>query len=150
MGLFSKKKKDDNLVTTQLKFLDGLDLFFKGEIVELIYNKDTEETIIQSKFKDKKSKEKKSYTIDNVARSEFVAEKDIIEKSKSVGGRAVLGGLILGPLGALVGGATGIGTKKKEKMNNYIVINTTDEQVIIFDVPATNFNYNKVIELITP
>lgn len=35
------------------------------------------------------------------------------QKEKSVIGRALVGGLILGPVGAIVGGMTGIGTKEK-------------------------------------
>lgn len=52
-----------------------------------------------------------------------VSDKDIIEKAKSVGGRAVIGGLVLGPIGAIVGGMSGIGNKTSTQINNYIVIN---------------------------
>lgn len=41
-------------------------------------------------------------------------EREIIDKDKSVIGRAVVGGLILGPVGAVVGGMSGLGTKKQE------------------------------------
>jgi len=43
------------------------------------------------------------------------AEYEQITKDKSVIGRAIVGGLLLGPVGAIVGGMSGIGTKTKTK-----------------------------------
>lgn len=42
----------------------------------------------------------------------IIIEDKTTEKDKSIVGRAVVGGLLLGPVGAIVGGMTGIGTKK--------------------------------------
>lgn len=42
---------------------------------------------------------------------------------KSVIGRAAIGGLILGPLGAVIGGMSGIGTKSKHQNINYLAVN---------------------------
>lgn len=50
----------------------------------------------------------------------------ISEMDKSVIGRAVVGGLILGPIGAVVGGMSGIRNKKKIVDKNYLVINYWD------------------------
>lgn len=151
MGLFSKKTKDDNLIVTQLKFIDGLDLFFKGELVELIYNKEDKEVKIQSKFENKKTKEKKkvSLNLNKLNKIAALSDREIIEKQKSVGGRALAGGLILGPLGAIVGGMSGVGTKtKKGDLTNYIILNYNDVEVISFEIPTTNFNFNKIIDAI--
>lgn len=148
MGLFSKKKKDNNLVTTSLNFYDGLDLFFKGEKLDVIYNKEDKKLIIKSKFKLKDTGEYKEHTINinEITKAAFMSEQDIIEKKKSVGGRAIAGGVLLGPLGAIVGGISGTGTKtKKGEMKNYFILNTIDK-VITFDIPITNFNYNNIIK----
>ena len=51
---------------------------------------------------------------------------ELSQMDKSVIGRSVVGGLILGPLGAIVGGMSGIGTKKKVKDVSYLVINFWD------------------------
>lgn len=57
------------------------------------------------------------------------AEYESITKDKSVIGRAIVGGLLLGPVGAIVGGMSGIGTKtskkqvKKEKRDVYAIVN---------------------------
>lgn len=45
-------------------------------------------------------------------------EQIVAQKSKSVVGRAVVGGLLLGPLGAVVGGMSGIGSKST-KLTDY-------------------------------
>lgn len=53
---------------------------------------------------------------------------DLVKTDKSVIGRAVVGGLILGPLGAIVGGMSGIGSKEKYENKYYIIINYWDPQ----------------------
>ena len=52
-------------------------------------------------------------------------ETEIVEKSKSVIGRAVAGGLIFGGIGAVVGGISGTGTKAKKERHFYFVISYT-------------------------
>lgn len=51
---------------------------------------------------------------------------ELAKTDKSVIGRAVVGGLILGPLGAIVGGMSGIGSKEKIINKQYFVINYWD------------------------
>jgi hypothetical protein len=47
---------------------------------------------------------------EQIINSQAVKRTALIQESKSVAGRAIVGGLILGPVGALVGGLTGLGT----------------------------------------
>lgn len=56
------------------------------------------------------------------------SREELIRTDKSVIGRAVVGGLILGPLGAIIGGMSGIGSKEKLKDKNYLVINFWDKK----------------------
>lgn len=51
---------------------------------------------------------------------------ELSQVNKSVVGRAVLGGVILGPIGAIVGGISGIGTKSELVVNQYMAINYWD------------------------
>lgn len=51
---------------------------------------------------------------------------EIAQTNKSVIGRAVVGGLIMGPLGAIIGGISGTGSKDALKVNQYVVINFWD------------------------
>ena len=58
-----------------------------------------------------------------------LTETELIEKSKSVVGRALIGTLIVPGLGTIIGGMSGIGTKKKEgKKNHYLVLNYLDSK----------------------
>ncbi len=54
------------------------------------------------------------------------SKEELLRKDKSVIGRAVVGGLILGPLGAIVGGMSGIGNKDKFVNKHYLIINYWD------------------------
>ncbi|WP_421830214.1 SHOCT domain-containing protein [Larkinella sp.] len=69
------------------------------------------------------------------------AQQQIFEqKSKSIVGRALVGGLLLGPVGAIVGGMTGIGdktTKVGDAPDNILSISFLDdvtEQIALFSV----------------
>jgi|SRR5690606_1242986 len=77
---------------------------------------------------------------------EPIRHSDLITKDKSVIGRGVVGGVLLGPIGALVGGMSGIG--KKKQYGDFLFINyqssINDEiKVLIFN---TN-KFNKAREL---
>lgn len=55
---------------------------------------------------------------------EYLSEQQIEEIQKSSVGRAAAGLILLGPLGAIIGGISGVGTKKRYGPNNqYIIIN---------------------------
>lgn len=55
-----------------------------------------------------------------------LSENTITEKEKSVIARALAGGLIFGVVGAIVGGMSGIGTKKEVKTEHFIKIVLND------------------------
>jgi len=80
----------------------------------------------------------------------LTSSKEIQQKSKSVGGRAVLGGIVLGPIGAIVGGMSGIGSKQENIVHNYIVINYLNNlgeiDVILLDICNSSMGWNKFLE----
>lgn len=63
---------------------------------------------------------------DQIIDMKFVTHKQLSTEKKSVIGRAVVGGVLLGPLAAVVGGMSGIGTKTKKLGNFLFVINFWD------------------------
>lgn len=77
-----------------------------------------------------------SLNMNRVRAATFMTKTDLQRAGKSVIGRGVVGGVLLGPLGAIVGAASGVGDKKKA--GNYLVLNyemNGEVQVIIFDFP---------------
>lgn len=50
---------------------------------------------------------------------------ELIQKPKSVIGRAVVGGVIFGGIGAIVGATSGTGTKTEKKTHLYFIISYT-------------------------
>lgn len=75
--------------------------------------------------------------MDSLTAAEFLTKTDLLKKDKTVIGRGIVGGLVLGPLGAIVGGMSGIG--QKHNKGNYLVLNyrSSDNEeikVIIFDI----------------
>jgi hypothetical protein len=73
----------------------------------------------------------------------------VAKKSKSVIGRALLGGVLLGPVGAIVGGMTGVGDKtvKVSDVDNIISISySQDDKDVIILFSCTNKKFKKVYE----
>lgn len=118
MGLFGKKEK-----VTFYKFLvvDGC-----------VPNMKAPSTVKISLYSDKieikqifGGKEVAYLYYDQVNAVEKINEKQIAEIDKSVIGRAMVGGVFLGPLGAVVGGLSGVGKKEKAVYKDFFVINYT-------------------------
>ncbi|MBY6860787.1 SHOCT domain-containing protein [Clostridium botulinum] len=104
MGLFSTKPKDKMM----FKLIDGI-CINKGTYMD-VYIKENHLTVCESR---------KGYSINiyyqdiiNVTYGTYCEE---ITKNKSTVGRAIVGGVLTGGLGAVVGGMSGIGTKTKTK-----------------------------------
>jgi len=68
------------------------------------------------------------YYISNlqITKLAFTNKETIVEESKSVIGRAAIGGILLGPIGAVIGGLSGTGTTNTLKGKYYLVINFWD------------------------
>lgn len=148
MGLF--RKSDDITVKALVNYISGLDeMFREDELVDIIWSDTDKKVTFQSRIADRnKIKHTAHLTVDKIKMARLISEKEIIEKQKSIGGRAIAGGLLLGPLGAIVGGMSGIGNKAKSKRVNYVVFNYNDSDVITFEVNLISNDHLKVLELI--
>ena len=116
MGIFGKKKE---VIKVALQHTDGLK-GYGGAMVKLELD-DINQCIVISPTIYKIASVNLHY--ENILNIASVSEKEIIEKNKSTVGRALAGGVVLGPLGAIVGGMSGIGSNKSNKVNYYTVIN---------------------------
>jgi hypothetical protein len=66
-------------------------------------------------------------SLEQVKRVQHLTELQLVEKQRSVIKRAVVGGLLLGPLAAVVGGISGIGSKQTQEIQNFLSIDFTDK-----------------------
>lgn len=138
--IFGKKNKNVDR-SVNLAFVDGLKEFNKGNAVEVSL------TDLGLRIKSRINKEKLPVTINygDITAANCVSEKEILEKSKSVIGRAVVGGVLLGPLGSIIGGMSGIGNKSKSETKYYMVLNTKDENVISFEIIGASLHWDDFI-----
>ncbi len=87
-------------------------------------------------------KAKYDIKMEQIRAAEVKNEQELVQKNKSVVGRALVGNLIVPGLGAIVGGMSGVGTKtKKGKMNTYLILNFLNSKGELDAVTFQN-NYN--------
>ncbi|WLF70483.1 hypothetical protein Q6375_05705 [Clostridium septicum] len=131
MGLFSKKNKE-RCVT--LKHINGLEIYPENLIVNLTLKEDLLE--IKSKNVSNVPDIKLPYV--QILSADCITEREIVKESKNVVGRAVVGGILLGPLGSIVGGMSGVGDKTHSAPKYFIVINYKNKKeelkVLSFEV----------------
>lgn len=138
-GFFNPE--NSNILLDKIKYLNGIEDF---DILEKKVPLDKAITYLKMRPKGLEIKIFYGFSItylgifyEDIKYWSFENQEVIIKQSKSVIGRAVLGGLLLGPVGAVIGGMSGIGTKdvKLSKYDNIIFIccrnNDNDKDHII-------------------
>jgi len=128
-----------------MKFVDGINAYKTGEMVTLDIDKKANEVIIKSYMRKAPAVH---LPISKITHISLDTEQEIIEKNKSVVGRAAIGTLLAGPVGALIGGMSGIGTKKKNKEKVILTIEYTDGTLVFMEeksISVTDF-YNRLRE----
>lgn len=146
MSLFSRKNKNINR-SVNLAYVDGIENYKKGAIVVVNISSEEQCLVIKNKvFNNSIIK----IRLDQVTGANVITEKEIIEKSKSTVGRAMIGGVLLGPLGAIIGGISGIGVNQKSKSHYYMVINyksqNGDIKVISFEIVGSSLHWDDFIK----
>jgi hypothetical protein len=148
MPIFGKKDKQGNLACN-FSHADGIASMPQG-IAVCVTQEDSESRLsVSMRF----SKQPPIYIkYDQISNVDFIDEKQIKESSKSVIGRATIGGLFLGPLGAIVGGMSGTGTKKKVETKYFFIINyhPTNEpdetKIISFEIVGASLHWSNFIK----
>ncbi|MEE1014100.1 MAG: hypothetical protein U0L92_07340 [Clostridia bacterium] len=143
MGIFSTKNKDNERT---VNFMAGCNIgcIKQGFAINATLKEDC--IFIKSRINKEMTTTLK---YEKITDCQFVTEKDIQEKSKSVAGRAMIGGLALGPVGAIVGGMSGIGNKKDTKTRSFIIINYQSQNdeinAISLEIVGASLAWNKFL-----
>jgi len=92
----------------------------------------------QIKFIDKKGKNLCELNFSDIKNLSILEEINITQKNKSAAARAIVGGLLLGPVGAVVGGISGLNPTLQQNKNYYLEFKTlkTSDIVINADIKA--------------
>lgn len=140
MGLFGSKDKDGNL-SVNLGYIDGISGFCGGDAVTLTVDKNNEKILILKRLNKKVRCELDQSTIIN---AQIVSDQQLQQKDKSVVGRAAVGALLAGPLGAMIGGMSGVGTKTKSKKISLLLITYLEgntEKAIALEVVGASIGW---------
>jgi len=122
MGIFGKKKE-----VTEIKVFHRSGLNGYGWATTKLWLDDKNECITM----EAKKLEPVHLKYEQIIDIDTTTDEKTTEKSKSVVGRALVGGALMGPVGAVVGGMSGTGSDKTTKTSYYMVINykTINEEV---------------------
>lgn len=125
MGMFTFVGDPNAILDTKFKLVSGIPGWGENILVikaELLADRIT---FHKSSLQDMGSI---SLMYNQITEANFFTETEIITKSKSVIGRSLVGSTLFGPVGAVVGGMSGIGDKKEEKSKHYYMITYTNSK----------------------
>lgn len=155
MSIFGSKNKNGD-TAINLKYLAGVRGYEPGSAISLsIDKKNNCLTITSRAFKQPQV----HLNFDQILTYDITNDKTILEKTKSVIGRAIVGGAIVGGAGAIVGGISGLGSSKKEvKTKSFLFVNfipkalkninySKDEtETIVFEIVGATFHLSKFMQ----
>lgn len=122
--------KEKVLLVKNLNYYEGLDLKEDMNCKFILTN-------FRIKICDIKNRELKSIDLKEIVNIGIISDKELIEKDKNVIGRGVVGSVLFGGAGLVLGGLSGLQTKKKEKVVDYLIVNykeNNEDKVLSFYV----------------
>ena len=81
----------------------------------------------------------------DIERMKVVTGQEIVQKAKSIVGRAVIGDLMLGITGAILLGLSGMGKKEKLINHSYLAINLKNDKVYMLEITAGSNDISKFV-----
>lgn len=146
MSIFGKRNKQGHR-SVNLAYVDGIKGYMKGAAVAVSINTEKNTlTIVPRAFK---NLPEVNLYLDQIIGVNVISEEEIIKKSKSSVGRAIAGGVLLGPLGAIVGGISGVGDKSKSQSKFYMVVNyysrNEEVRVLSFEIIGASLHWSSFL-----
>ena len=131
--------------------VDGLPGYQQGDAINASINKASGILTIRARaFK----RPEIQLSLDRITYAESKTETELQERDKSVIGRAAVGALFLGPLGAMIGGMSGIGTKKQKNVKQFLIIAyysaDGEERAIALEIVGASIGWEKFLKEINP
>ena len=125
MGLFAKKERKPKVASACFVHIDGLN-YHNGMIVRVTAGIDS--VGIYSTSSTRKNP-LAQYTLNyyKITNADIISRQEIMTVQQDAVGGAILGGLLVGGVGAIVGAAANSGTSKRTANNNYLIINYTPD-----------------------
>lgn len=152
MGLFKKKEREEKVSKFTVRLIDGLDCYMPGSKLVLELNVNENKLTISAI----KATDNTVVVLDGdrvlFLDSKMETIKTAVHKNKSSIGRGVAGGLLLGPVGAIVGGVSGVGGKTKTQTtikNNILLryLNAENEEIEIrMELSSGGYSLGKTIK----
>lgn len=146
-----EKSSSTPIFTSNFKLVDGLPNWPKNMLIVTLELYD-DCILFWRTVTPKQNQSPAILKIESIVSTEFLSEKEIIQKSKSVVGRATTGALLFGPVGALIGGMSGIGNSQKQISHFYYVIHYTnsksEESIITFETGCVGCHWSKFNDIL--
>lgn len=116
---------------------DSANCFHEHGIIQLQKRESVDLFLLDKKIVIKSKDLAIELPIERLTAAQYLRKTDLLKENKSAIARGIVGGVLIGPLGAIVGSVSGVGDKHKK--GNYLVINYTsadsnEVQVLIFDM----------------
>lgn len=120
MGFFKSKK--GSVISDYFQLQEDIAGYSKGYMYEVALYDDHLEIIPLSK------QNKLLLNYNQITDVFYGGKTELIQKPKSVIGRALVGGMIFGGTGAVIGAVSGTGTKTEKKTHLYFIISYTSSE----------------------
>jgi hypothetical protein len=148
--IFGKKDKSGK-TAINIALNEGIPNWMGGSSVRLVLDSANSQLCIESRTNKKYPPALLKYS--QLTAADVVTEQEIKTKSKNVVGRAAIGGLLLGSLGATIGGMSGIGEKQQTCEKQYLIINYTssvgdEPKVLSFEVVGATLHLDDFMKML--
>ena len=141
--MFFKKKQQK----IRVAYVDGIKDVFKleNESVDLINDSYHNKLLINSVISKKRTA---SLSLEKITDVRDIKDTEIKEVNKSVVGRAIVGHLLMGSLGAIIGGVSGVGTKQQSTQHHFIIVSYVSEgnqKQLVFEIVGASTGWKDFV-----